>query len=370
MTRPSVGIRSLSVSFPSVLRTNDYWRTRHPAQVAKAETKTLARVFSPTDTSAGSEDFDQEMEPYVSDPFRGTVERRYLGPGETSLGLEARAIKHALSAAGVSRDQIDAMIVVSFIPDTLGPGNAAYLARALELRCAAWNLESGCTGAIVALQNATALVASGAYRSVLVVVSCTYSRIIDEADSLSWFLADGAGAFLVERVPEGEGVLGSKIVNSSDTCGAFLLEVVKDTRGEPRFRVRPGPDGGRLIRDTSAPYLRACCQGACAEAGVSVSDIDFFVFNTPVAWHHLFGARTLGVDPSRTMTTYPSYANIGPALMPVNLFHSAHAGKIKSGDLVLCYAVGSVSTAGAVVMRWGDVALGPPPAPSSELTRG
>ncbi len=370
MNRTSVGIRSLSVSFPSVVRTNDYWRGKYPAQVAKAATKSLARVFSPNETSVGSREFDLEMQPYVDDPFRGTLERRILGPGETSVSIEATAVKHALAAAHVPPSHIDAMIVVSFIPDTLGPGNAAYLARALELSCAAWNMESGCTGAIVALENAVALVRSGAYRSVLVVVSCTYSRIVDEADSLAWFLADGAGAYLVERVPDGEGVLGIKVQNTSATCGAFLLEMVKDDGGEPALKVRPGPDGGRLIRDTSGPYLRACCEGACATAGVSTDDIDFFVFNTPVAWHHTFGARVLGVDPSRTMTTYPRYANIGPALMPVNLFHAAHEGRIKKGDLVLCYAVGSVSTAGAAVLRWGDVALGPPPPPSHTLVHG
>lgn len=370
MTPPSVGIRALSVSFPSILRINDYWRTRYPDVVSKAAERTLARVFSPKDTTDGSAAFDLEMQPFVDDPFRGTVERRYLAPGESALTLEAAAVGHALSAAGISKDVIDALIVVSFIPDTLGPGDATYLAKKLGVKCAAWNLESACTGAIVALQNAVALVASGAYEHVLVVVSCTYSRMLDEADSLSWFLADGAGAFLVERTEPGEGVLGFKIVNSSDTCGAFLLDMVKDERGEPRFRMHPGPNSSRLLRDTSGPYLQECCRGACAASGVAVGDIDCFVFNTPVAWHHLFGARALGVDPARTLTTYPSYGNIGPALMPVNLFHAAHEGRIKKGDLVLCYAVGSVSTAGAVVMRWGDVPLGPPPPLSSSLQLG
>jgi 3-oxoacyl-[acyl-carrier-protein] synthase-3 len=369
MSKPSVGIRALSVSFPSVLRTNDYWREKYPTQVAEAGARNLARVFSPHETSAGSRAFDEEMAPFVDDPFRGTVERRILGPGETSLDLEARAVGDALAAAGISRADVDAMIVVSFMPDTLGVGNAAYLAKRLELSCAAWNLESGCTGAVVALQNAVALVSSGTYARVLVVVSCTYSRICDEADSLSWFMADGAGAFLVERVPEGEGVLGFKVMNSSATCGAFFVDMVEGVNGKPRLKVRPGP-AHRLIRDTSAPFLEACCRGACEAAGVTKDDIDFFVFNTPVAWHHRFGARLLDVDPARTMTTYPSYANIGPALLPVNLHHAAQAGKFARGDLVLCYAVGSVSSAGAVVMRWGDVGLGPMPSPSHALRRG
>ena len=37
------------------------------------------------------------MMPYMDDPFRGTVERRILREGETSLSLEVRAAKRALA---------------------------------------------------------------------------------------------------------------------------------------------------------------------------------------------------------------------------------------------------------------------------------
>ncbi|MHC5772099.1 MAG: 3-oxoacyl-ACP synthase, partial [Nostoc sp.] len=57
------------------------------------------------------------------------------------------------------------------------------------------------------------------------------------------------------------------------------------------------------------------------------------------------------------------YANIGPMLPLVNLYHGAEAGRLRENDLVLVYTIGSVSNAGATVMRWGDVALGPAPAP-------
>ncbi len=53
--------------------------------------------------------------------------------------------------------------------------------------------------------------------------------------------------------------------------------------------------------------------------------------------------------------------------MTANLYHAAHSGKIRDHDLVLLLTVGVASTAGAIVMRWGEVALGPPPAASSEL---
>jgi 3-oxoacyl-[acyl-carrier-protein] synthase-3 len=62
------------------------------------------------------------------------------------------------------------------------------------------------------------------------------------------------------------------------------------------------------------------------------------------------------------MNLYPIYANVGPALAGLNLFHAAQWGKLKKGDKVLVYSIGSVSSCCAVVMRWGDVALGEAPA--------
>ena len=58
---------------------------------------------------------------------------------------------------------------------------------------------------------------------------------------------------------------------------------------------------------------------------------------------------------------------IGPALLPVNLHHGAHAGRIRPGQLVLGLSNGSASTTGAIVFRWGDVALGPPPPPPAAV---
>ena len=80
-----VGIRSIALSFPSIIRTNDYYQEKYPELIAESEQKSLARLFSLSD-STPSNKFDLEMMPYLKDPFRGTVERRVLGPGESSLG--------------------------------------------------------------------------------------------------------------------------------------------------------------------------------------------------------------------------------------------------------------------------------------------
>jgi 3-oxoacyl-[acyl-carrier-protein] synthase-3 len=289
------------------------------------------------------------------------VERRVLAPGETALSMELRAARAVLAAAQRSPGDVDLAIVGSFLPDQIGVGNSAFLARELGLSCAAWNVESACSSALAGLRTAAALVATGQHERALVVSSCSYTRYVDDRDTLGWFFGDAAAAFLVGPTPPGFGLLGAEGVHTGETCGSFYYDIFDDPAAGPRVRIQASAASGQLIRDASEGYVRRCCEGAARAAGVTLAEIDFFVFNTPVAWFATFAAHVLGVDPGKTLSTYPRYANIGPAVLPVNLYEAAATGRIRAGDRVLLFTIGSVSSAGAVVMRWGDVALAPPP---------
>lgn len=365
MNRLPVGIRSLAVSFPSLVRTNDYWYKNYPELVAKAEEKSLAQVFSVLKNDIWGE----EMSPYLSDPFRGVTVRRILGKGESSLTLEYRAAVDAIEAANLSPSDIDLMLVTSLFPENIQPGNAAILAGQIGLKGAAWNVESTCSSATIALQTAWSLVQMQQYRNVLVVISTTYSRFAREDDTLSWFLGDGAGAFVVSQLKENQGVIATKIVNTAETCGTFYCELDLDEQGNPQMVMRGSKKASQMFHNTTVKLIQSCCQQAVAAAGLTLEEIDFFAFNTPTAWYANVCTRALGIDPSRTINLSSEYANIGPVLPIANLYHAAAARKIRENDLVLVYTIGSVSNAGATVMRWGDVALGPIPVSSQSLIK-
>jgi 3-oxoacyl-[acyl-carrier-protein] synthase-3 len=351
----------MAVAFPDAIRTNAYWKNRHPDLVAAAEQHTLAQVWSTHDSTPESLEFDEEMLPFAKDPFRGTEERRVLMPGQVPSELELAAARDVIAAAGITPKDVGLMIVGSFLPDRVGNGNAPFVARDLGLTGAAWNIESACSTTLPALETAHALVQCGAYERVLVVVSCTYSRVTNPSDSLSWFLGDGAGAWLVGHLEGDQGILGMHLAHTGETCGAAWFEPTFTPEGEFRAMMRSARHTGRLFRDLAKPTLLRACHGAMERAGVTEKDIALFVFNTPTAWYARFGARCLGVAPERAVDYYRYYGNIGPALPTTSLFHAAHEGRLKKNDLVLVYCIGSVSSAGAVVMRWGDVKLGPPP---------
>jgi 3-oxoacyl-[acyl-carrier-protein] synthase-3 len=364
MNLKPVGIKAIAVTFPDNIRTNDYYRQHYPEMITQAEQKTLARAFS---VAASNEDdsepdiWTEEMMPYISDPFRGTVERRVVALDDSALELEYRTAVDVLKAAELAPEDIDLMLVTSLFPDHILPGDASFLAGKLGLKGAAWNVESTCTSGLVSLQTACSLVQTGQYRNVLIIVSTTYSRFTDPNDTLAFLSGDGIGAFLVTSLEAEQGVIGTKIINTAETCGAFYQEFTPKAPNQMFIRARKNT--GKMFVDTTVKFLRNCCEGAAADAGVSLKDIDFFVFNTPTAWYSRVCTRTLGVDPERTLNLNPVYGNIGPSFPFANLYHAAQLEKIKENDLVLVYTMGSSSNGGAAIMRWGKVALGTAPKP-------
>ncbi|RMH22038.1 MAG: 3-oxoacyl-ACP synthase [Acidobacteria bacterium] len=358
----AIGIQALAVSVPDRVLTNEHWRQTQPELVARAEER-IWMWKPPKDWSEGSEPFNRAMAPYLYDPFRGAKLRRRLPPQGSALSLEADAARQALDAAGLGIEDVDLLICSSFLPDSVGIGGAAFLARELGLEGAAWNLETACSSATVAFQTACGLIQAGQHKRALVVTSCTYSRVAPDDDPVSWGVGDAATALVVGEVAPGTGYLGGHTVHSAATCGAVAYELDHDRDGRPYFHLKAGRKAAqRLLRETAEPYLKTCTFGALEKAGLELDDLDFFVFNTPLAWSAAFSARVLGIAPERTISIYPLYANVGPALTGLNLFHAAAWGRIRPQDRVLIYSVGSVSSCSAAIVRWGDVALGAVPA--------
>jgi 3-oxoacyl-[acyl-carrier-protein] synthase III len=366
MTSQAIGISSLALSFPKLIRTNDYWREKFPEQTTKTFPRRGRLPKKSSIHSEGLKIWSQEVAPYLDDPFRGNVERRVLSQDESSLMLEYRAATEAIEAAKLKPREIDLTILTSLFTQNFRLSNAP-LTNQLDLSCPTWNLESTCSSALVALQNARALIQTGEYRNVLVVVSQSVSHTVDDADTLSWSMGDGAGAFVVSSLASGQGILGSKIVSTAVTDGAYTHQLVVDARGQPRIQTQTG-ENASMLAETTVDFVRNCCQGAVTAVGLSLDNIDFFVFNTPTPWYASVCVRALNIAPERTINLYPRYANIGPIFPIANLYHAARSGKLQKNDLVLVYTNGAGATAGAMVMRWGDVALGEVPAPSIGVT--
>lgn len=364
----AAGIQSLAVALPEDIRTNNYWCERYPA-VAEAQRKwqqqqsTTERPLYREEHKKDKFLFDALMEQYVSDPFNGALERRVLKEGETTKSLALKAVRQVLDGSAIPLTQIDLLISNSMFPDWMAGGDGAHIANELEgYRGGAFNIDSTCSGSLSALLTALAFVQSGQARHVLVVSACHFSRAIEETQHASRLTGDAAGAFIVGPVDGGYGLLGAKCLHTGETTGKWYVEAVPDPTGSMRggSKVRQDVTNTTMhvLRNTAGSYLRSCTEGALQSANLKLEDIKFFIFHSYLAWATDFAATVLGVDPCKTINTFPFYTNIGPATMPVNLHHAAKLGKIKPGDPVLLYLFGGEGQAVAAIIRWSETYLG------------
>ena len=357
----SARIRAIGVRYGGERRTNDWYATHFPDTLRDMAEKRLSRVFSTGDGDSASQAVDLRMQQYMSDPFRGSVVRYKLLAGETSRSLEYAAAQDALDAAGLLPSDIDVILVASWLPqDFIAPGNAVFLARQLEIAAPAFNLETACSSGLAGLEIAEGLLAVGRYRRVLLVLSNTVSRQADDANSLSWISSDTAAAVVLERAAQGE-ILGSQMENTAGTAGVFVHRMVAGEHG-PYVRMELGEVSGHAIRAQAAPELiQRLCHGALERAGVRLDAIRYLASSTPLAWFSTLCREALDIAEDRTLDLFPRLGNAGLPFPAIHLHHALCEGRLQRGDLALLFTIGSTSSAGAMVVRVGDWALGAHP---------
>src|SRR5438067_330956 len=101
----------------------------------------------------------------------GIRARPVAAPGQTAGDLGFLAADQLLKRHGQGREEIDALVFISQSPDYFLPPTACILQNRLELpdRCAAFDLNLGCSGFTYGLWLAGSLVESGAAGQVLLV---------------------------------------------------------------------------------------------------------------------------------------------------------------------------------------------------------
>jgi 3-oxoacyl-[acyl-carrier-protein] synthase-3 len=91
---------------------------------------------------------------------------------------------------------------------------------------------------------------------------------------------------------------------------------------------------------------------AAADAGVEVSEVDWFIPHQANLRILEGVARRLGIDEAKVITTVAEHANTSAASIPLAMDAAVRDGRIKKGDLLLMEAMGGGLTWGACVVRF------------------
>lgn len=132
--------------------------------------------------------------------------------GTTASELAEPACRKALEKAGINPSEVDGVICATVTPDHIFPSTACIIAGKLGIRGAlAFDVNAVCSGFLYALTLGDSLIKSGAAKTLLIVGSEIYSRILDFKDRGTCILfGDGAAAMVLKREENSEcGILAT-----------------------------------------------------------------------------------------------------------------------------------------------------------------
>ncbi|MDO7556826.1 MAG: ketoacyl-ACP synthase III [Loktanella sp.] len=286
---------------------------------------------------------------------RSGIERRHFAaPGQTTSDLAARAAMAALKMAGLTGNDVDAIILATSTADLTFPSAATMVQHAIaNTKGYAFDIQAVCAGFTFALSNANALIVSGQANRVMVIGAETFSRILDWTDRGTCVLfGDGAGAVLLEA-QDGNGTTDDRGILSTDlnSDGAYrdLLYVdggiSKQTTGVLRM------EGQEVFRH-AVEKLAETAHTALDKVGLTADDVDWVVPHQANIRIIKSTARKLGVGMDRVIVTVQDHGNTSAASIPLAISVGVQNGQIKKGDLLVTEAIGGGLAWGAVVIRW------------------
>lgn len=295
---------------------------------------------------------------------RTGVIRRRIAQTETTASMAAEAGRQALEEAGIRPEEIEMILAATATPDHIFPCAACEIQERLQaVNAVCFDLNAACSGFLFAYQTAQAYIASGMYRTILVVGSESLSRIVNWEDRGTCILfGDGSGAAVL-RAKEGrnwipaahsDGKGGPALLcpgpnvsgnggnlpgsDSAEDSGLERTGITMDGKAVFQFAVRKVPEVIREVLDAN---------------GLSADDIDWFILHQANRRIVESVAKRLKTDIERFPMNLQEYGNTSSASIPILLNEMNRKGLLKKGQKLVMAGFGAGLSWGAAVLEWG-----------------
>ena len=279
----------------------------------------------------------------------GVVGRRFLTHEETTSGLSAQAVEKLLQDnAGLSKEHIDLLVVVTQNPDYKLPHVSALLqdTLGLESTIAAFDINLGCSGYVYALSAVKGMMLAEGMKNAVLVTCDPYSKIMarDNRDVIGLF-GDGATASWISS-QEGGGIGFGDY--GTDGSGAEHLIVKSGGATLPNGHIDgtsvavPSESEGHLHMNGRAIFNFMMTGvpetvGRCLERNsLTREDIDLFVFHQANAFMLKGVAKKMGLPLNKVPIHMEERGNTVSSTIPFVLGDFLADRKLAGKKILVC----------------------------------
>lgn len=301
----------------------------------------------------------------------GINERRWARRGNEMAGemgnadMAEQAARSAVSRAGLTLADIDAVVYATMSPDNEFPGSGSLLKQRLfpDRSMPVFEVCNHCVGFLYGLAVARAYVDSQSCKNVLLIGSellSTGLSLTNEGRATAVLFGDGCGAAVVSRSQDpGRNILSIDLL--SDGAHADKLGVLAPSFARPvpitpadfegaEPAVAPRMDGTFIFKMASQK-MPEIVNAALSRHGLSASDLDIIVPHQANQRILDMLGQALGCG-EKVISTISRYGNTTAATIPIALSEAVESGRIRPRKLVCLVSFGAGVSWGAALIKW------------------
>ena len=248
--------------------------------------------------------FDEEMDNYNFSKEQSAKLKKIMGFGSHRISdenvccsdLAIRGLNHLFDKGVLNKEEIDAIIFVSQTPDYIMPATSFIIHGALSLGSDVYcvDINQGCTGYLVGLQQAFMLLGQETISKVVLINADILSKKVSKKDRNSYpLIGDAAAITIIEREVD-DNKIYSNIKVDGGKSGALIIpaggmrlptssktaEMLDDGKGNVRSKdnlVMKGDAVYNFVQMEVPPMV----QDLLLSAGRKMEDVDYFMFHQP-----------------------------------------------------------------------------------------
>ena len=285
----------------------------------------------------------------------GIGQRHIANQKESVAFMAAQAAKMALTDAGIRAEEIDLILVSTMSAERIMPCAACEVQKRIgAVNATCFDLNSACTGFLVALNTAQAYLGQQIYKKALVIGAEALSHLTNWQDRSTCVLfGDGAGAVVLEAE---ESAIYIQATHSIGTGGDVLT---CSSRNQPDF-IKEGADisasymqmDGKEVFKFAVSKVPEVISEVLNKAGKNKDEIRYYILHQANQRIVSSVANHMKEPLEKFPINIEMLGNTSSASIPLLLDECRKNGKLKAGDWILLSGFGGGLTYGASLLRW------------------
>ncbi|CAM3652395.1 3-oxoacyl-[acyl-carrier-protein] synthase 3 protein 1 [Vibrio aerogenes CECT 7868] len=277
----------------------------------------------------------------------GIKERRIAAEDETVADMAYIAAENAIEMSGISKDDIDMIIVATTSSRHTFPSSACEVQDKLNIKgCPAFDIAAACSGFMYALSVADQHIKSGMCKNVLVIGSDALSKACEPTDrSTVIIFGDGAGAVVLGRSEE-PGILSTHIYADGEYGPLLTLEVPQNGGDSDKWLHMAGNE----VFKVAVTQLARLVKDTLAANNMDKSQLDWLIPHQANLRIISATAKRLSLPMEQVVVTLDKHGNTSAASVPSALDEAVRDGRIQRGQTLLLEAFGGGFTWGSALV--------------------